>query len=87
VLILGKRKNFSLYNKKRQEVYLLRKALLTYSLHDTQRAEIVYTQKHEHQVLTCIKQELGYTKTDLAEHGEVLIHPGGESPSLTLLTN
>jgi hypothetical protein len=82
---LGKRKNFSTYSQKRKEAFIIRKALLTHSLHDPINAEIVYTPQHATTVLKCMRQELGYTITDLAEPGEVLIHPSGESPSLTII--
>jgi hypothetical protein len=79
---MPKRKDHSLYAKKRNERYLLRRALLSKSFHDYSAAEIVYTSEHEKIVLAQMQQDLEFSKSDLAQFGDVLIHRGVESPDL-----
>jgi hypothetical protein len=81
-----KRKDYSIYAKKRNEHYVMRKALLSNSFHDYIAAEIVYTPEHAIIVQNQMQKEVGFSQSDLAEYGEVLAFRGTESPSLNQTT-
>jgi len=80
------KKYFSNSRKTVSEAFLKRKCLLSHSFHDTVLDEIVFTKNHSRAVFAALNQTLGYVNCDLAEYGEVLVWPGGESPSLNKIT-
>ena len=76
---MGKRS--SLESKlRKQERRQIRNILLTYSFKDRLLSETVYTPENEEEVLAQLKDRLGFTQ-HLAEYGEVLTSPLGESPT------
>ena len=76
---MGKRS--SLESKlRKQERRQIRNILLTYSFKDRLLSETVYTPQNEEEVLAQLKDRLGFTQ-HLAEYGEVLTSPLGESPT------
>ena len=76
---MGKRS--SLESKlRKQERRQIRNILLTYSFKDRLLSETVYTPENEEEVLAQLKGRLGFTQ-HLAEYGEVLTSPLGESPT------
>ena len=68
------------------EKYLTRRILLEFSLHDRLVKEIVYTPDNAVLVKQHLATELGFTQ-NLADDGEVLVGPCGESPTLAAITN
>ena len=62
----------------------IRNILLTYSFKDRLAAETVYTPENEKVVLTEMQAKLGFTQF-VAEYGEVLTSPLGESPTVQAL--
>ena len=80
---MGKRSSHEskLRRKERQQI---KNILLTYSFRDRIMAETVYTKKNEPAVEEHLKAALGFTQT-LAEYGEVLMSPLGESPTVQQL--
>jgi len=82
------RRGYSSYNKHKQasnNKYKLRSMFVDKSFHDDLLKEIVNTSETNSQILTLMKTQFGYTQTDLIEIGEVLLWPGGESPTLTTI--
>ena len=76
---MGKRS--SLESKlRKQERRQIRNILLTYSFKDRLLAETVYTPENEEEVMAQLKNKLDFTQ-HLAEYGEVLTSPLGESPT------
>ena len=76
---MGKRS--SLESKlRKQERRQIRNILLTYSFKDRLLSETVYTPENEEEVMAQLKDRLGFTQ-HLAEYGEVLTSPLGESPT------
>ena len=80
---MGKRS--SLESKlRKQERRQIRNILLTYSFKDRLLSETVYTPENEEEVMAQLKDRLGFTQ-HLAEYGEVLTSPLGESPTTVKL--
>ncbi len=65
---------------RRQERRQVRNILLTYSFKDRLSSETIYTPEHEKIVMAELKDRFGFTQ-HLAEQGEVLTSPLGESPT------
>ena len=65
---------------RKQERQQIRNILLTYSFKDRLSSETVYTAEHEKIVMTQMKDRFGFTQ-HVAEYGEVLTSPLGESPT------
>ncbi len=80
---LGKRSSVEAKLRK-QEKRRIKNILLTYSFKDHILSETVYTPENETVVMAQMKDRLGFTQ-NLAEYGEVLTSPLGESPSLEQL--
>ncbi len=80
---MGKRSSFEskLHKQERRQI---RNILLTYSFKDHLLAETVYTPENETIVMAQLKERLGFTQ-NLAEYGEVLTSPLGESPTTVKL--
>lgn len=78
---MGKRSSRESKQRHTQK-FRVRNILLNYSFHDPQRDETVYTPQYAEVVKEKLREAFGYTQ-ELAEHGEVLIGPCGESPTLT----
>jgi hypothetical protein len=76
---MGKRSSYESKLRK-QERRQIRNILLTYSFKDHLLSETVYTPENETLVMAQLKDKLGFTQ-HLAEYGEVLISPLGESPT------
>ena len=66
---------------RRAERRWMRNILLTYSFKDRLAAETVYTPENEKVVLAEMQTKLGFTQ-HVAEYGEVLTSPLGESPTV-----
>ncbi len=88
LLELGKRSSVEAkirHAQKRQ----IRNTLLTYSFHDCLKAETVFTRENEFSVKEHLKKDFSGSvpvyALNLAEYGEVLVSPLGESPSLERL--
>ena len=76
---MGKRSSHESKLRK-QERRQIRNILLTYSFKDRLLSETVYTPENEEEVMAQLKDRLGFTQ-HLAEYGEVLTSPLGESPT------
>ena len=76
---MGKRSSVESKFRK-QERRQIRNILLTYSFKDRLLSETVYTPQNEEEVMAQLKDRLGFTQ-HLAEYGEVLTSPLGESPT------
>lgn len=62
----------------------IRNILLTHSFKDRLASETVYTPENEKVVLAVMQAKLGFTQC-VAEYGEVLTSPMGESPTVQAL--
>ena len=85
---MGKRSSAD-SKKRHAEKKLIKNTLLTYSFHDWLKAETVYTRENEFAVIEQLKKEFNgcipVSALSVAEYGEVLTSPLGESPSLQVL--
>jgi hypothetical protein len=85
---MGKRSSVDSKNR-HAEKQKIKNTLLTYSFRDSLKAETVYTLENELVVLEQLKKDFkGFIPISalfVAEYGEVLTSPLGESPSLQVL--
>jgi len=85
---MGKRSSVDSKNR-HAEKKRIKDILLTYSFHDRPKAEILYTLENEFVVLDQLRKDFnGFIPIfvlSVAEYGEVLTSPLGESPSLQVL--
>jgi len=73
------------HSKKCLSKHVVRNWLLDYGFRDNVLKETVYTLQTDQIVLKEMQKHLGYVQMDVVPLvGEVLVWPGGESPSLSI---